>query len=155
MTIREHPLAWRWTQADHTLLPDATLARMFPIEESGAAHWWKRSVPLVTNNGLNPAEFSSIVQHRADVALDIGRDWLLEQQPELGAPVVISWDNRMAIRTTWDIFTTHWDAFCYPSSDDVLIFPDSMRWVLFFFHEEEFQFGRRLMMGAGQENEPD
>jgi hypothetical protein len=46
-------------------------------------------------------------------------------------------------RTSWEFFTAHWDDFCYPLSDDVLVLPDSGAWVLRYHHEEVFYFGNR------------
>ncbi|HEY5894211.1 MAG TPA: hypothetical protein VIT91_13380 [Chthoniobacterales bacterium] len=49
----------------------------------------------------------------------------------------------MALRTGWEFFTAHWDDFCYPLSDEVLILPDSGGWVLLYQHQETFFFGNR------------
>jgi hypothetical protein len=114
------------------------LAQMLPLEEGEAEDLYRRSLHSVSRDGLDPAEFPVLVCRRADVAVDLGRDWLREQQPDLDVAVVISWDQSTALRTTWEVFTSYWNAFCYPASDDVLIFSDFMSWVLFYFHEEEF-----------------
>jgi len=37
----------------------------------------------------------------------------------------------------------YWDDFCYPGSDDVAISPEDDSWLLFYFHEEMFEFGQR------------
>src|SRR5262245_12202143 len=134
MTIREHPLAWRWTDPEHTVLPEHTLAQMASIQPAEAEQLWRHSVSLVTGSGLAAHEFATISRHSADISLELGRDWLQAQQQDPGAPVVISWDQATAIRTTWEVFSSHWDAFCYPASDDVLDLPDSEEWLLFYFH---------------------
>jgi hypothetical protein len=143
MNICEHRLAWRWTEPDHEVSPDTVLAQMSPVAEAEAERLCRGSLHLVTRDGLHPAEFSPIARRSADVALEVGRDWLREQQPILDLPVVVSWDESTAHRTTWEVFTAHWDTFCYPASDDVLILPDSIGWALAYFHWEEFQFGQR------------
>ncbi len=143
MTIRQHPLAWRWTDANYALLPDATLAQMQPMDQRAAARLFQRSLHFLVRDSLAPLEFTAIVRHSADVPAEVGRLWLLEQQSDLSVQVFVSWQLDAAIRTTWDVFTAHWEDFCYPSSDDVLVWPESERWALFYFHEQEFQFGRR------------
>jgi hypothetical protein len=55
----------------------------------------------------------------------------------------VSWDRETALRTSWEFFTAHWDDFCYPLTDDVLIIPDCGSWVLRYHHEEIFYFGDR------------
>jgi hypothetical protein len=143
MSIREHPFAWRWTDPKYAVLPDDTLARMQPIEQREAERLFQRSLRFLVRDSLSPQEFAAIVRHSADVPAEVGRRWLREQQPDLSAQVFVSWEQDAAILTTWEIFTAHWDNFCYPSSDDVVVWPESEQWALFYFHEEEFQFGRR------------
>ena len=143
MTIREHPLAWRWTDSAFAVLPDDVLAQMQPIEGREAEHLLQRSSQLLACDQLAPHEFATIVRHSADVSAEVGCRWLRERQPDLSLKVLVSWQRVSAVRTTWEIFTAHWDDFCYPSSDDVLVWPESERWALFYFHEQEFQFGRR------------
>lgn len=143
MTIREHPLAWRWTDPDYAILPEDTLAQMQPIEQREAQGLFQRSQHFLVLDSLCPEVFASVMRHSAEVTAEVGRRWLREQQSDLSAQVTVSWQQDVAIRTTWEIFTAHWENFCYPSSDDVIVWPGSERWALFYFHEQEFQFGRR------------
>jgi len=145
MTIREHPLAWRWTDAKHAILPEATLAQMQALEEVEAKQLNQKSLDFLAGERLSPEKFPTIACHSADVLLEVGRSWLRDQQSDLTAQVFISWQEDLAIRTTWDIFTAHWDAFCYPSSDDVAIWPDSEQWIVFYHHYEEFEFGSKRL----------
>jgi len=57
--------------------------------------------------------------------------------------VFLSWDPNVALRTPWGIFRDYWDDFCYPASDDLTITPADDSWLLFYFHEEMFEFGKR------------
>lgn len=143
MTIREHPLAWRWTDADYAVLPEDTLAQLQPVELREAERLFQRSQRLLVRDSLSPQEFTAIVHHSADVSVEVGRCWLRERQPDLSVQVFVSWQTDAAIRTTWEIFTAHWDDFCYPASDDIVVWPESERWALFYFHEQEFHFGQR------------
>lgn len=63
--------------------------------------------------------------------------------PNLSEQVALSWSRDMSLRTSWEFFTAHWDDFCYPVSDEVLILPDSGGWVLLYQHQETFFFGNR------------
>ena len=145
MTIREHPLAWRWTDADCAVLPDDTLAQMHPIEQREAERLFHKSSGFLVGDSLSPQEFTTIVHHCADVSVEAGRRWLREQQSDLSSQLFVSWQQDAAIRTTWEIFTAYWDDFCYPASDDIIVWPESERWALFYFHEQEFHFGQRLL----------
>ena len=57
--------------------------------------------------------------------------------------VVVSWDQATALETSWRTFREHWEIFCYPGSDDVIISPLDERWVLCYHHWEEFTFTPR------------
>src|SRR5262249_20190240 len=143
MTIREHPLAWRWTDQRYALLPDNVLAQMQPVEPHEAVPLFSHSRAFSGENGLAPDIFTIATVRAEALPQEAVWRWLRQRQPDLQVPVVISWEQHIAIRTTWEIFTAHWDDFCYPSSDDVLVWPDSESWTLLYRHDQEFQFGRR------------
>lgn len=56
--------------------------------------------------------------------------------------VILSWSAESALVTRWDTFVQHWDAFCYPSSDDVTVWPLSGEWTLCYHHDETIDFRR-------------
>ena len=143
MTIREHPLAWRWADPQHTVLTEAVLAQMEPAEDHEAAQLSRMSLRLLQGETFSPVHFKTVARQPADLPVDTVRGWLRQQQPDLSVPVVIAWGKEPPIRTNWGIFTAHWDAFCYPSSDDIVAWPQSPLWALYYHHEEEFQFATR------------
>jgi hypothetical protein len=83
------------------------------------------------------------VTHSADISDDEGRAWLRQQHNGLDAIVIIAWSPECVLRTNWRIFTDYWSDFCYPSSDDVAVWPEAERWILFYDHEEQFEFAGR------------
>lgn len=107
------------------------LAEMQPFETAEAR---KLSKPTITS-------FSRLTRTKASITNEKGRGWLLEQNPNLEERIILSWTEELVIRTTWKIFTEHWDDFCYPASDDLIVFPESETWMLLYSHTEEFQFG--------------
>ena len=65
----------------------------------------------------------------------------LRELPPLGdVPVLLSWDAQTAVVTTWEVFVTHWDDFCYSMSDDVTVMPLGGKWVLCYRHYDVMQF---------------
>lgn len=68
--------------------------------------------------------------------------WLTERIPSR-TPVVVSWDAAHAILTDSELFISHWDDFCYPSSDDVSVMPLDGSWVLHFWHWQQFLHARQ------------
>jgi len=132
MTIQEFPLAWRWTQPSHAVLPPEVLHRIRPLTRSEA-----EKVCQVPVSGS-----ASAVCHSASDSVDV-RSWLRSVQPDLQASIYLSWDTDLGVETTWDIFSEFWDDFCYPSSDDVTIAPVTGDWCLLYHHYEQFDFLRR------------
>jgi len=131
MTIREFPLAWRWTQSTHALLPADVLAQLRPLSHAEVMQVHK------TNS---PVRKSGISRSTSDPDPAVARLWLRRVQPDLAAPVYVSWDEDLAIETTWSIFTEYWDDFCYPSSDDIAVVPVTGGWQLIYHHYEQFEF---------------
>src|ERR1043166_1848970 len=112
MTIQEFPLAWRWTQPSHSVLPAEVLAGIRPLSASEATRVSRAA----------PAETAAVVSRSASDSEDL-RYWLRSLQPDSETSVYISWNNLWAVETSWKIFTEYWDDFCYPSSDDITVLP--------------------------------
>lgn len=131
MTVQEFPLAWRWTQPSHSVLPPEVLGDIRPLSAADAA--------LVSSAA--PSRTASAVSHAASDTdtVEVSR-WLRRVQPDLLARVYVSWNEELAVETSWGIFTEYWDDFCYPSSDDVTVTPVSGTWKLIYHHYEQFEF---------------
>ena len=131
------PLAWLWTQPSHNVLPPEVMTQVTP----------NSSVPLptgmMTRGELNPSLFDEIQTASADVTRDEGIAWLRRLSVARSQRVTVGWDTSTAVRTTSGVFTRYWDDFCYPSSDDVEVFPGSGAWLLLYHHWELFEWGRR------------
>lgn len=50
--------------------------------------------------------------------------------------IIISWEKKLALKTTKKIFIKYWTDFLYPSSDDVTIISERTNWILFYNHCE-------------------
>ena len=134
MKFREFPLAWRWTDGRYAVLPEAVLSLLQPLEPHEAKLAFERAQSWQRKSG---------VTHSAQVSDADGCAWLRARHARLSDVVTISWSREWALRTTWEIFTEYWSDFCYPSSDDVMVWPDSERWVLFYSHDQQVEFVQR------------
>lgn len=142
--IADFPLIWRWTSPTHALFTESELAGLRPCSPTEAARIYDDSRLFDARTGLDPQQFSSVRVQSADLPVPDGCSWLRSQAPNLAEQVTLSWNRETALRTTWEFFTAHWDDFCYPLSDDVLVLPDSGVWALRYYHEETFYFGNRI-----------
>jgi hypothetical protein len=131
MNIREFPLAWRWTQSSHSVLPSEVLDQLRPLNLTEAA----RAHTIAVAQRPSGISYSTTDPDPAEA-----RMWLRRVQPDLAVLVYVSWDQDSAIETTWSIFTQYWDDFCYPSSDDVTVIPIAGAWRLDYYHYEQFEF---------------
>jgi hypothetical protein len=154
MTLSEHPLAWRWTDEGHSILPTAILSRMFPVTPEGAESFDLSSRRWASRDGLSDKWFASIACHSAKGSTAITRQWLLQQHQVSNETVIIAWDSQTALRTDWAVFVSYWDAFCYPSSDDIIVGPPNGDWACCYLHYEEFQFGAGLRPEPSPAGEP-
>jgi hypothetical protein len=111
----------------NTVLPEVA-ARMYP--KSRELEAWAQAQP------------SRVIQtHMADDAV------IAEALRELPVPaderVIVSWRESDAVLMPWLVFAQHWAAFCYPSSDDVAVWPAGEGWVLAYHHAEFFCWRER------------
>src|SRR5687768_10530675 len=126
-TIEEFPLAWRWIDRQHHLLPSDVLAEIRPLAEASAeiiaaeARDRCREAPV--------SEFAETWSAEWDDP-DSVRKRLQLLAISRSASVLVSWDERTAVETSWSVFYRYWDAFCYPSSDDVSVWSPAADWVV-------------------------
>jgi len=131
MTVQEFPLAWRWTQPSHSVLPPEVLGDIRPLSAADAA----RIITRFPDNGASALSHVASQTHCEEVSR-----WIRHVQSDLRARVYIRWSRELAVETSWEIFTAYWEDFCYPSSDDVTIRPVSGTWQLFYHHYEQLEF---------------
>lgn len=115
---------------------------MHPVEVDEAAVMYARSLALIKRDG-SCSDFEIVQLNVEDSIESAATHWLRQHQPNFSTSVILSWDKDIALRTTWGIFTSYWDDFCYPMSDDLVVWPEDEKWVLLYHHEERFYFGTR------------
>lgn len=140
VSIEMFKYKWRWTEEKYCLMPSNDLSKIYPLNKLASEKVWKKSLtfpngdlekfennPNFINTGVPENEEHLIVS------------WLKEK---LGScEVVVSWQPDTAVLTQAEIFIKYWEEFCYPSSDDVTIWPENEKWVLQYRHYEQFWFG--------------
>ena len=142
--INEFPLAWRWTQSTHNVLPDSVMSQLEPLTTEDADRLQERYQFVLNGPSLKRELFYSFKSHTIiDDKVDMTPSFLAMLGIDNDALVFLCWGGGMAIRTAWGIFRQYWGDFCYPGSDDVIIVPEDDAWVLFYCHEDMFEFGMR------------
>ncbi len=124
MEISGFPLAWRWTDEKHAVLPDTVLANIIPQERKVAEELFNLSLGFLGQDGLAENQFR-IKQIKAEAA-DVKniRAWLLNCHHNEETKIFLSWQPDTAVVTTWGIFVRYWTEFCYPASDDLLVWSE-------------------------------
>lgn len=131
------PRRWRWTDERYRIFDAEELSRIRPLRVEKAWEICKRSSEFVSKETdlLSPELFEA----RKEIDTNSGSDvsaWLADRQPISNLEIVVSWDQECAVVTDWELFVRYWDDFCYPSSDDVMVFPVHESWVLDYRHYE-------------------
>lgn len=109
---------------------------------------WAEQIHLAHMKLLRPYEINQpkikkIEKIKTDIDSKIViTNWLVQQMKDVSDQnIIASWDKEIAVLVPKNTFIEYWDDFCYPSSDDVSITPLGGSWMLYYFHEQEFQFG--------------
>ena len=111
MNIRQHKLAWRWTDSRYAVLPEHVLSELHPIAEVEAKNLYDFSLSYLDKDALSPKFNSSLVSTK-HLAAKEGSQWLAQQRSPAEAEVVLSWDPTVALRTSWAVFVEYWREFC-------------------------------------------
>jgi len=127
---------WRAKELSETL-PDADW-----LPESDARAVYDRVAPLLSrdHSGLEATAVRDLQRVPADAA---AFDWLSSRIPR-DEPLLLVFGAREVCRVPASAFHAHWqDLFC-PSRDDVVIISESGGWVLFYYHEDQFEYGQTV-----------
>lgn len=136
---------WRWTDARYNLLPEEALAKIRPLRQAKAREAFERSAPWASRREgmlLPPYDLVEKQPTGSTEPRDV-RLWLSARVADRALGVIVSWEAETAVWTEWGVFVEYWDDFCYPSGDDILIWPVSEAWLAHYWHEEYFLFSRR------------
>lgn len=133
--------AWRFLDPKYNVLPSAVLADLHPISLECLA---TLNAVLESASTRTTTEAASLIDIDAACESEEARDRISSALGELPIPVdqriIVGRDDRDALETSWRTFCAYWDDFCYPSSDDVTIYPLDGSWVLCYHHWERFSF---------------
>ncbi len=130
-------------------MPDHHLEQIRPLEVESAARVADVGHQVLLKGGV-PFEQSLFPRSETldirDWRLIPGSEkrvkkWLFQRGPAFKTPVYLSWDESVAVLVSWKIFIRYWSHFYYSTSDDLLIFDDSMSWAFYFSAREEIFFG--------------
>jgi hypothetical protein len=125
------PLAWRWTQATHSVFPAKVMAQITPIVQEQFEQLDEKMLGAPESIATNLISTEDVQQ------------WLAHRPIDPETVVTVRWSRELAVVTTWSIFAEYWDDFCYPSSDDVDVVPVTRDWLLQYHHWEAFDFRYR------------
>jgi hypothetical protein len=129
--IDEFPLAWRWTDPrQHPLAPDV-LAEIRPLTEASAE--------TIAAEAVDRCREASVSEFAETWSAQWDDPDSVRKRPQLlaigrSARVLVSWGRRRAVETSWSVFYRRWDAFCYPSSDDVTVWSPGAGWAVCYRH---------------------
>ena len=125
--------AWRWRDPKFDVLPDDVLQSIRALRRERARQCFQQSLSIDRWIRDRPAREIEID------ALDetLVSEWLRECDLDTEM-VIASWSEDEALYLPWAVFSEHWSSFCYPSSDDVTVWPPDQRWGLSFSHSGVF-----------------
>jgi hypothetical protein len=98
---------------------------------------------LVSNShyGLEPTAVTGIERLDVDEAGSEAASWLSRRIG--GSTVLVAFDRHQVCRMDGTFFVGNWQDFLFPSRDDAVILLEGRGAVLFYCHEDEFEFGNQ------------
>ncbi|MES9974871.1 MAG: hypothetical protein ABW094_11465 [Candidatus Thiodiazotropha sp.] len=130
--IDNFKLKRRWTDPDYLDMPEEDLEKINVLSPESASAVFGESLRLIQESNIEN-EGQRISTNNSDLAEYLARI-------DVESKIFVSWSPDCAVVTTLNIFIKYWGDFCYPSSDDVSIWPVNNAWFLQYFHYEEFSF---------------
>jgi hypothetical protein len=124
-------------------LPQEDLSLIQPLTEAKAAEFNEHSLEYLGNATLLRPKLTDIESLNVSDDHEAVRAWLQSKEITPETRIAVSWDKANCVITLWRIFCKYWDDFCYPSSDDVLVWSQEENWVLYYCHHEIFEYGTK------------
>ncbi|MGF1763021.1 hypothetical protein [Aliivibrio kagoshimensis] len=146
ISIDDFPLKWRWTEEQYRLLSKEELAQITPLAPVSAKDVWETSLTFASDKSdFSPSNelFTDIASIEATDENTV-RKWLAGKIPN--CEVIVSWQPDTAVLTNTELFIQYWDDFCYGASDDVSVWPKDKSWIIHYFHEEVFWYGKSAIV---------
>jgi hypothetical protein len=143
ISFDEFNLKWRFTEEKYNRLPAEDLVGIQPLSESKSTEFNRYAQTFLGNASLLRSEFSRIELLNISDDHEAVRDWLWAKKIYPDTKVVVSWDKTDCVITSWRVFCKYWDDFCYPGSDDILVWSSAGDWLLYYCHNGIFEYGTK------------
>ena len=117
--------------------------RLIWLSEVEAASVYNRALQFASKShyGLDPATVADIERLDVDEPDPEANAWLSRRVGD--GPVLVVFGEHQVCRMAGHFFVENWQEFLCPSRDDAVILPEVGGGVLFYCHEDEFEFGQR------------
>jgi hypothetical protein len=130
--------AWRWRNPKYDVLPDDILQAIHAVRHPKAQDYFQPSLNIDRWVRAQPAQEITTDDHEEDAVAEwLGAGTLASQM------VIASWSEDEAIYLPWSVFRKYWSSFCYPSSDDVTVWPVDESFGLSYSHIGVFHWRSR------------
>jgi hypothetical protein len=115
------------------------------LSEPDAADVYRIGMSFMSQEryGLDSAKVNGIEKLNVDEDSPGHSAWLASRLVRGDAILLVSYEPKEACRVRADFFVEHWRDLFNPSSDDVIMLPELGEWILYYCHEDEFEFGHR------------
>ncbi len=112
------------------------------LSPDNAANAYESQIGQSSTNryGLNDASVTQIEQCDAAGDSDLVDQWLADRCAGTELRIIFGLDS--VFDTSVEFILTHWRDVLCPGRDDALILSLDHNWLVFYCHEDEFEFGR-------------
>lgn len=145
-------MKWRFTEERYDKLPEIHLNQLKPLDVAGSKFLWDyiSTVRLHDDVPFKKGFFTTIDKAKIFIGNEKEiKKWLYQRGIAFGREVYLSWQQDTAMIVPWKLLIKYFDAFYYPSSDDLLVFEPSLDWALLFFHTDDIYFGTNKAFKPG------
>ena len=139
ISLKDFELGWRFDKIHNSKILETEKNEIFPLsqEESRRLNKVIDFFEIESNRFGKYSEtdwFSANAQN--DKKIEKFRLKLENYLKLFDEDLIISWERKVTLKTSKEIFLKYWTDFLYLSSDDVTIISENTNWILFYNHVE-------------------
>lgn len=137
--LSDFELGWRFDKVHNSDISDYDKKEIFALSENES----KRINKIINYYEIESNRIGKYLQtdwfsanSENDDKIERFRNQVENYLKPFNEDIIISWDQKITLKTTKKIFIKNWTDFLYPSSDDVTIISERKNWILFYNHCE-------------------
>ena len=139
ISLDDFELGWRWEKSHSPDISESEKKQILPVSENESKRLNKVIDYFEGEYNLRGKYIQTdwiSANAESDEKIERFRNQLESILEKWDEGIIITWNRKITLKTTKEIFLKYWTDFLYSSSDDVTLISEKTNWIMFYKHFE-------------------